>query len=73
MEFVKIVVVPFLVLIVVLVGIALAATSWQCNGYQDVTGKQTKMVGGNCYIKDGDRWFMWAEYKNRFVTNGIPA
>lgn len=50
--------------------IAYAGTAWSCNRYSEVTGKQTKMGALSCYVKDGDKWYIWEEYKYRFVTKG---
>ena len=46
-------------------------TAWQCNGYSKVTGKQTKVVTLDCYIKDGNNWYVWSEYKYRLATKGV--
>jgi len=44
--------------------------NWECNGYQSMTGKETKLVAGSCYIKDGSQWYRWEEYKYRLVAKG---
>ena len=43
--------------------------SHQCNTYGKETSKQVKMRGGMCFIKDGNEWYYWEEYKYR-LTNG---
>lgn len=55
---------------VLLVVLAVSVLNWECNGYQEATGKPTKVVGGNCYVKDQGEWYQWSEYKNRLVTKG---
>lgn len=66
MEFIKIVVLP----IAVLAAMAYGATAWQCAGYEDITGKETQMKAGSCFIKDGGAWYAWTEYKYRLATKG---
>jgi hypothetical protein len=43
---------------------------WECSSYREVTGKQTKLAGGSCYIQENDEWYRWDEYKYRFATKG---
>lgn len=45
--------------------------AWECSSYQEMTNKQTKLSGGSCYVKDGNEWYRWDEYKYRFATNGV--
>ena len=44
--------------------------SWECNSYQEMTNKPTKLSGGACYVKDNNEWYRWDEYKYRFATQG---
>jgi hypothetical protein len=53
-----------------IIGFGAASVAYSCAGYEKATGKPTKFVNLDCYIKDGDQWFVWAEYKNRLVTKG---
>jgi hypothetical protein len=42
----------------------------QCETYQEVTGRPTKYVAADCYVKDQGQWYQWDEYKNRLVAQG---
>lgn len=46
------------------------AVNWTCGSYEEVTGKPTKVAALDCYIKDGDNWYVWEEYKHRLITKG---
>ena len=46
---------------------------YQCASYAQVTGKPTKFVALDCYIQDGAKWYVWEEYKHRFLANGDLA
>lgn len=50
--------------------LVLGSYSWQCSVYENVTGRQTKFTGMNCYVKDNGQWYVWSEYKNRLVAKG---
>ncbi len=41
-----------------------------CAGYSETTGKPTKYVAMECYIKDGGEWYAWSEYKYRLAARG---
>lgn len=47
-----------------------ALQSWSCAGYQDTTGKPTKLNAFTCYIQDGSAWYAWEEYKYRLAAKG---
>jgi len=47
-----------------------AGISWGCYGYQDTTGKPTKVIAFTCYIQDGSAWYAWEEYKYRLAAKG---
>lgn len=36
---------------------------WQCDSYEMVTGKQTKVVAMSCYVKHESRFMLFSEYK----------
>lgn len=64
---------PFLVVfggLAFIVGIIALLMSWECSSYQEMTGKQTKLSGGACYVKHNAEWYRWDEYKYRFATQG---
>ncbi len=50
------------------------AEQWQneraCIGYSEATGKPTKYLAMECYIKDGAEWYAWSEYKYRLAARG---
>lgn len=71
------VVVPFLVIfsimVLFLVGIgslAYTGTAYECQRHAEITGRDTKMGGGACYVKEQGEWYRWDEYKIRFATKG---
>lgn len=39
------------------------SNTYECNQYQEVTGRQTKIVGLNCYIKYNGEWYRYNELK----------
>ena len=42
---------------------------YQCNTYMQVTGVETKYdFPAGCFLKDGDTWMSWDEYKYRNVA-----
>ena len=43
---------------------------YSCGQYAEITGKPTKFAALECYIKDGDKWYVWAEYKYRLAAKG---
>lgn len=51
-------------------GMVYVGEIYSCRGYEKVTGKSTQFVVGTCYIQDGNSWYSWEEYKNRFVAAG---
>lgn len=51
-------------------GLVYVSGAYSCGQYQQVTGKDTRYAGMECYIKDNGQWFAWTEYKNRLVTKG---
>lgn len=54
-------------------GLIYQLESWQCTGYQTATGKATKYVRAECYVKDDGAWYSWTEYKNRLIARGQMA
>ena len=40
-----------------------AKLKWQCDSYEMVTGKQTKVVAMSCYVKHESRFMLFSEYK----------
>ena len=63
---------PLVILIVVSVIIMCCSVigvityiGWQCRGYQQATGKQTKMVADTCYVNHNGVWYAWEEYRYR--------
>ena len=59
-----------MVIIAPIVWLANWYDSAQCDTYSQVTGRDTKYRTGMCYIKDGDTWYAWQEYKLRNATTG---
>lgn len=51
-------------------GIAYTGTSYECQRYSEITGRDTKMGAGACYVKENGEWYRWDEYKMRFATKG---
>lgn len=39
------------------------SNTYECEQYQSVTGRETKMVGLNCYIKYNGEWYRGNEFK----------
>lgn len=39
------------------------SNTYECNQYQEVTGRETKLVGLNCYIKYDGEWYRHNELK----------
>jgi hypothetical protein len=37
--------------------------SYECNQYNEVTGRDTKIVGLNCYIKYDGEWYRYGEIR----------
>lgn len=71
------VVVPFMVIMIGLflfcipIGMfAHSMASYECQRYSEITGRDTKMGAGACYIKEQGQWYRWDEYKMRFATKG---
>ena len=64
----------FLAMLVAVFLMAFAPTylwgKYSCHTYESITGKPTKYQAGDCYIKDGDNWYVWSEYKYRLATKG---
>lgn len=46
------------------------ADAYACKTYQEITGKETKYAGFDCFIKAGNEWMLYEEYKLRNVTTG---
>ena len=65
---------PFLGLVTVAVALVLIPAyfvdKYSCGQYAEITGKPTKFAAFECYVKDGDKWYAWAEYKYRLATKG---
>lgn len=58
------------VVVVGIVAIAFSISSWECNSYEKMTGKQTELTGGSCYVKENGQWYRYDEYKLRNATKG---
>jgi len=43
--------------------------SYQCDVYSEVTKLETKFVGQMCFIKNGDSYVPYEEYKLRNITH----
>ena len=41
----------------------LYSNTYECEQYQEITGRQTKIVGLNCYIKYEGEWYKSGEIK----------
>jgi hypothetical protein len=39
------------------------SNTYECEQYQEITGRQTKIVGLNCYIKYEGEWYKSGEIK----------
>jgi hypothetical protein len=39
------------------------SNTYECKQYQEVTGRETKMVDLNCYIKHNGEWYKSNEFK----------
>lgn len=39
------------------------SNTYECEQYQEVTGRETKMVGINCYVKYDTEWYKMGELK----------
>ena len=39
------------------------SNTYECKQYQEVTGRETKMVSMNCYIKYNGEWYRPNEFK----------
>lgn len=44
--------------------------AWECAGYQNATGRETKIAGLSCYVKHGDNWYSMKEYSMRLAATG---
>lgn len=55
-----------------LFGLQCMATSFDCDQYSKMTGKETKSNYGTCFIKQNNEWLSWEEYKLRNATKGNP-
>lgn len=50
--------------------IAEIASRYQCNNYEEATGKETKyLLLDSCYVKTDAGWQRWDEYKNRSIAS----
>lgn len=44
--------------------------SYQCSNYAEITGKETRYARFDvCYVKEGDTWMRWDEYKAYIVAS----
>lgn len=69
-DFLMSVVAPFLVLCLLLGGIAEAYKRYQCGFYAEQTGRLTKWHALDaCYIQTADGWQHWDEYKFRAIAS----
>jgi hypothetical protein len=63
----------FIGLIASAVGVSVGAlimySSYQCDVYSEVTKLETKFVGQMCFIKSGDSFVPYEEYKLRNITH----
>lgn len=60
-----------LAFIAAIIGLSYWYESTQCEAYSEVTKRDTKFRAGMCYIKDGDDWYAWSEYKLRNAATGL--
>ncbi len=65
---------PPIIFFTVLIGGSFVAVTgldqYNCQGYSTATGKPTKYLAMECYIKDGGEWYAWNEYKYRLAARG---
>lgn len=45
-------------------------TKADCEDYSVATGRETKFVGGGCYIRHEGNWFTHSEYISLITANG---
>lgn len=50
------------VVILVFIFVIYGIESVSCSSYQTATGRETKMVFGNCYIKHNGQWYEHNEF-----------
>ena len=41
----------------------LYCNTYECNQYQEMTGRETKMAGLNCYVKYDKEWYKMGELR----------
>lgn len=58
------------VLAICIAFLSLWVTRVDCDDYSAVTGRDTKFVGGSCYVRHEDNWFTRKEYVSLIATNG---
>lgn len=51
-------------------GIGHVLVSYECGEYSKMNNIDTRVVAGNCYLKEDGRWYRWDEYKLRNATTG---
>lgn len=69
LSFVGMVIVPFVLLGAALFGSLHFYGKYQCQNYAAISGKETRWADfDTCYIKSGNEWMRWDEYKVRFMA-----
>lgn len=76
MYFYEDVVLPIVSVVIIILGIILGLvglnslnSEWNCSGWNKQTGETTKVISGECYVKNGDRWEIFGTYvKNHHVN-----
>ena len=49
------------------------AVRYDCNSYEEATGRETKFVGFSCYGKIGDIWYSSDEYNKIIVPSRVSV
>lgn len=56
--------------LIVVVGTSLCLTlgnaHWECHAYHEKTGVETQVIGGDCFVKDGEKWEVFSAYINQY-------
>lgn len=60
----------FLMFCLAIFGMNYKYEEYNCNKYGENTSKPTKYDISGCYINDSGKWYIWQEYKYRFITKG---
>jgi hypothetical protein len=63
-------IIPTFVAVALIFALPLYIVHAECDAYEKLTGRQTLMQWGSCYVKDGGQWYRWDEYKLRNAATG---